>query len=252
MIDIPGLNGYFGGKGSSGTYQTIINHIPPHDIYIEPFLGAGSVMRWKKPAPLLNWGMDMDQTVIDCWNNAEVPLNFKITPGNALFLLKSISEGTCDLYDKLGIPGKEMAIFYKTFIYLDPPYLMESRKDKHKQYHFEMSRQQHIELLEIIRKLSAIQVAISCYKNDLYQEYLNRWNCITFESQTRHGKAIEYLYMNYDAPRELHDYSFLGSNFRERERIKKTVQRHVSRMKRMPDNERNAILHAYKTEFLIS
>ena len=32
---------YPGGKGSSGTYQNIINQIPEHDVYIEPFLGAG-------------------------------------------------------------------------------------------------------------------------------------------------------------------------------------------------------------------
>ena len=246
MIDIPGLNGYFGGKGSSGTYQTIINHIPLHDIYIEPFLGAGSIMRWKRPAPFLNWGMDMDQQVIDCWNNAEVPSNFKISAGNALLLLRSISENNYDLISYLGLPGNDI------FIYLDPPYLMESRKDRYKQYKHEMTRQQHIELLELITKMPLTMVAISCYKNSLYQEYLSSWNCITFESQTRHGKAVEYLFMNYDTPRELHDYSFLGSNFRERERIKKTVQRHISRMKRMPEHERNAILNAYKNEFLIS
>jgi site-specific DNA-adenine methylase len=245
MIDIPGLNSYFGGKGSSGTYQTIINCIPPHDIYIEPFLGAGSVMRWKKPAPVLNFGMDLDQEVIDCWNNARVPPNFKISAGDALIMLKSLAEGNADLYNYLGLPGTDV------FIYLDPPYLMESRKDRHKQYRYEMTRQQHIELLELITKVPLTMVAISCYKNSLYQEYLSSWNCITFESQTRHGKAVEYIYMNYDTPRELHEYNFLGSNFRDRERIKKTVQRHVNRMRRMSETERNAILHAYKNEFRI-
>ena len=203
-------------------------------------------MRWKKPAPVLNWGMDMDQTVIDCWNNAGVPAKFKISAGNALLLLNSIAEGNSDIYNFLGLPGNDI------FIYLDPPYLMESRKDRHKQYRYEMTRQQHIELLELITKVPLTMVAISSYKNSLYQEYLSSWNCITFESQTRHGKAIEYLFMNYDAPRELHDYSFLGSNFRERERIKNTLKRHVSRMKRLPELERNSILHAYKNEFRIS
>lgn len=34
---------YFGGKAQDGVYQTIINQIPPHQIYIEPFLGGGAI-----------------------------------------------------------------------------------------------------------------------------------------------------------------------------------------------------------------
>jgi hypothetical protein len=32
---------YPGGKGGAGVYQMIINQIPPHRVYIEPFLGGG-------------------------------------------------------------------------------------------------------------------------------------------------------------------------------------------------------------------
>lgn len=31
---------YPGGKAGGGVYQTIINHIPPHEVYIEPFAGG--------------------------------------------------------------------------------------------------------------------------------------------------------------------------------------------------------------------
>lgn len=41
---------YPGGKNGAGVYQTIINQLPPHDTYIEPFLGSGAVLRMKKPA----------------------------------------------------------------------------------------------------------------------------------------------------------------------------------------------------------
>ena len=41
--------GYPGGKAGAGVYQTIINLMPPHDVYIEPFLGGGAVMRLKRP-----------------------------------------------------------------------------------------------------------------------------------------------------------------------------------------------------------
>jgi site-specific DNA-adenine methylase len=37
---------YPGGKNSDGTYQFIINHIPPHETYIEGFLGSGAIIRY--------------------------------------------------------------------------------------------------------------------------------------------------------------------------------------------------------------
>ena len=54
---------YPGGKGGAGVYQTIINQMPPHAVYIEPFLGGGSVMAAKRPAGL-NIGVDLDAEVI--------------------------------------------------------------------------------------------------------------------------------------------------------------------------------------------
>jgi DNA adenine methylase len=50
---------YPGGKNGAGVYQTIINLMPPHDVYIEPFLGGGAIMRQKRPA-LLNIGLDLE------------------------------------------------------------------------------------------------------------------------------------------------------------------------------------------------
>jgi hypothetical protein len=50
--------------------------------------------------------------------------------------------------------------------------------------------------------------------------------------------------MNYPKPNSLHDYSFLGNDFRERERIRKKIFRHVEGLKRLPDHERGAIIEA--------
>src|SRR5688572_3474999 len=33
---------YPGGKGAAGVHQRVINQIPSHKLYIEPFLGAGN------------------------------------------------------------------------------------------------------------------------------------------------------------------------------------------------------------------
>jgi DNA adenine methylase len=58
---------YPGGKGS--VYQKLINLIPPHEVYVEPFLGAGSVMLHKRPTSL-NIGIDIDADVIAAWQSA--------------------------------------------------------------------------------------------------------------------------------------------------------------------------------------
>lgn len=246
MIHVPGLENYFGGKGASGTYQTIINHIPPHNIYIEPFLGGGSIMKYKKPADVLNWGMDIDPAVIEFWNRARLPENFKISEGDALLMLHALKNEDHPFYNNWGFKGHEV------FIYIDPPYLLSSRKCPRKQYRHELNEADHVKLLKTVKQFNCFDIAISCYENNLYKEYLKDWNYITFESQTRRGKATEFLYMNYAEPKELHDYNFLGTDYRERERIKNKIKRHVQGLKRLPELERKAILNTFRNEFQIS
>lgn len=48
---------YPGGKNSAGVYQRIICQMPPHRVYVEPFLGSGAILRYKKPAEV-NIGFD--------------------------------------------------------------------------------------------------------------------------------------------------------------------------------------------------
>ena len=238
VIKVKGLERYYGGKGGSGTYQTIINYIPPHDIYIEPFLGSGAIMRYKLPAPLNNIGIDLDAQVSYLWNQAikeQQLAPFNVTSGDGIDYLHKLITG------KINFPG-----WTKVFIYLDPPYLIESRKSNKDVYLFEMDDTLHVRILETICGISKYKIAISCYENDLYKKYLKDWNCIKFNSTTRHGTATEFLYMNYESPDKLHDYRYLGKDFRERERIKNKILRHVSRLKRLPILERNAILNAFR------
>ena len=101
---------YPGGKNGSGVYQQIINLIPPHDVYIEPFLGSGAIMRLIRPARA-SIGIDIDADVIS-------ELRQSVTPDLSLI----VDDGIKYL--------REMLIFPDTFVYCDPPYLMETRSQK--------------------------------------------------------------------------------------------------------------------------
>lgn len=54
---------YPGGKGAPGVAHSIINLMPPHRIYVEPFLGSGAVLRQKRPAEL-NIGIDLHEPAL--------------------------------------------------------------------------------------------------------------------------------------------------------------------------------------------
>lgn len=75
-----------------------------------------------------------------------------------------------------------------------------------------------------------IKIAISTYPNDIYKSILEDWRLLEFTSNTHKGLATEHLYMNYPEPSELHDYSYLGDNYRDRENIKR---RHSTLLKKI-------------------
>jgi DNA adenine methylase len=83
-------------------------------------------------------------------------------------------------------------------MYLDPPYLPETRKKK-KQYRHEMGADAHARLLEKIIASKA-KIIISGYGSDLYQKYLKGWNADSIAAFDEGGnKRTECLWFNYDA-----------------------------------------------------
>ncbi|MDB2704934.1 DNA adenine methylase [Pseudomonadota bacterium] len=216
MID----KSYPGGKGSSGTYQRIINSMPPHSTYIEPFIGGGSVFK-KKRAADTNIIVDSDQAIIDKWEPAEY---FTAICGDAIKFL-----------EEYNWEGGEL-------VYCDPPYVMESRTGG-KLYNHEFTDEQHHQLLAVIKSLPC-NVMISGYHSKIYASALKSWHLTTFGSMTRRGMALEHLWCNFQPPTELHDYQYLGDDFRERERIKKKVKRWTKKLETMPKLERQALMAA--------
>lgn len=60
-----------------------------------------------------------------------------------------------------------------TVLYLDPPYLHETRTCD-KLYYYEMSKQDHIELLDVVTKSKSF-ILLSGYPNELYTSKLKDW-----------------------------------------------------------------------------
>lgn len=102
-----------------------------------------------------------------------------------------------------------------TLFYLDPPYVHESRTDTNS-YLFEMSVQDHNELIDMILNLKG-KFILSGYDNTIYkrleQNGMNRYhkNCKIMAANKARGTvktrrdSIEVLWTNYSIPKELLD-----------------------------------------------
>jgi site-specific DNA-adenine methylase len=221
---------YPGGKNGSGVYQTIINLMPPHEVYIEPFLGSGAILRLKRPAAR-NIGIDRDPEAIAQFE--------ALTAENGDAAGATVIHGDAlDFLTAYDFTGHEL-------VYCDPPYL-HSTRGRRDLYRYELSEADHLHLLAILRTLPCM-VMISGYWSALYADTLKDWSSASFQAMTRSGKtATEWLWYNYPEPLALHDYGFLGENFRERERIKRKKQRWTERLHTMPILERRALLAAIR------
>jgi len=221
---------YPGGKNGAGVFQKIINLMPPHQTYIEPFLGSGAVMRLKRPAAL-NIGIDLEAAAI---------ARFRDAAGR----IASFDDGGLRLEQRDALEFLESYPFNGSeLVYCDPPYMHETRTRKNL-YRFEMTTQQHLELLNLCWKLPC-KVMISGYWTRLYAEVLRKWNSISYQAVTRSGRMkTEWLWFNFPEPVALHDYRYLGGTFRERERIKRKKLRWANRLRTMPVLERRALLAA--------
>jgi len=81
-------------------------------------------------------------------------------------------------------------------MYLDPPYLLETRKNK-KVYKHEFTDDEHEELLKLITNSKA-RIIISGYESELYSRYLSDWRLEKTMSKDQAGnKKTECIWFNY-------------------------------------------------------
>lgn len=298
---------YPGGKSQAGTYQQIINLIPPHSTYIETHLGSGAIARAKRPAGR-NILIDLDPGVIAAFpvgrrdgvveftraanvtsddggivtigdtaiigeerrrlspevtipdpiaqsgdtaglvdrtaGNGDAPATPDLTMGAPI---ATVGDARCT-YELINADAlawlRAWPFRGDEFIYCDPPYLIETRRQPRRIYRYELGEQDHIDLLACLLSLPC-KVMISGYYSDLYAGALAGWQTATFQAITRGGSmATEWLWMNYPRPVRLHEYTYLGDGFRERERIKRKAARWAARLRGMSPLERQAILAA--------
>ena len=225
---------YAGGKGGAGMYQTIINQIPPHRVYLEPFVGGGNVFERKKPAASSILA-DLDASVIERWRGLCTGRDdVEVLQADAFELLSSFQW-----------QGDE-------FVYLDPPY-HHSTRARADYYKFELDDAAHRRLLDLVAALP-VRWALSGYRCAIYDDASSRhgWRRVDFQAMTQRGLKTESLWMNYAEPAHLADYAHVGSNFRERERIKRKASRWVRRFEELPQLERAAIVMTMADRGLVS
>ena len=208
---------YPGGKGKC--YQHIINVLPPHPTYIETHLGGGAVLLHKKPARM-SIGIDRDPAVIRSWRHL-FPLLASYVEGDAVEFLASQR-----------LAGDEL-------VYCDPPYLPSTRR-RARVYRHDYGESDHVRLLETLQKLPC-RVVISGYPSALYDEWLCGWNSQTYPAKAHDGIRQEKIWFNFEPPARLHDTRHLGRDFRERQTIKRRLQRLQKRISTLSPQEQRLL-----------
>lgn len=220
---------YNGGKNHKVAFQTIINQMPPHKIYIEPFLGSGAIIRNKLPAEV-NIGIEIDQAVINNFHSGETS-GYIVINSCSISCLKLIC----------ATAGAD------TLIYADPPYPKCSRRSQEDIYNYELTDDDHRQILSSFRSSKA-KIIVSTLANEIYSSALANWRVVGFNNPTRVGIQKELLYCNFPEPTALHDYSFLGKDKTDKQRIRRKIDRWSDNLKGLPLYERQAIIQQIITE----
>ncbi|MBL1294483.1 MAG: DNA adenine methylase [Thiotrichales bacterium] len=219
---------YNGGKGASGVHQQIINKMPKHRVYIETHLGGGNILIRKKKSEC-TIAIEIDTASLEKFKRYSIAKDDDTI---------SLINGKCEEFlESYNFKGDEV-------VYVDPPYVFETRKSKKDLYKYEYNDNDHINLIKILDELPCF-VMLSGYESELYAKLLNRdkWNLFTFNAMTRKGVRTEALWCNFNPDDYIkHDYSYIGSGFRERERIKRKSDRWIKNLEKLPADERNFIL----------
>ncbi len=188
-------------------------------------------MRHKRPASLLNVGIDNDPSALANFSHFP-PQQYRFICSDAIAAIRQLAPDRCAL------------------IYCDPPYLTHTRRSQRKLYRTQYSEAEHQELLHFLRDLPCM-VMISGYPSELYSRLVGNWHRITFNGISHAGRRTEALWMNFRPGGLLHDTRFLGDDFRQREAFKRRRLRWRARLGRLPLAAQQAIVADLAGDFLL-
>jgi hypothetical protein len=215
-------------------WQWVISQMPTHVYYAEPFAGHGGILRRKPPA-LATIVVDSDPDVAAWWRRLDLPTVDVIEGCGITWLARQIQRGSIE---------------EDWLVYCDPPYPLGTRTKK-RLYRQELTDADHRRLLRVCLEAAAagVNVMVSSYPSRMYSVGLSGWTRLEREVITRGGTMrTECLWTSFEpaagSPRLTVEYSQLGANFRERERVNRKINRWVSRITAMPPAERRALLLA--------
>lgn len=226
MTEITTLDNYTGHKKVNGLFQKIINQVPKHDMYVELFAGSAAICSlFSVPADTIVLN-DINPEVHNLLCEKYRDENVFIRNRDALEFLQ-----------KMRHVWKQ-----DVFVFLDPPYHHDTRPLATELYKHEMTHQQHVKFL-VAASLMKCNVMIIHPKCDLYDTFLHYWRKVEVKVRYHKKTQIECLYMNYPEPTELQDYSFLGNDCWERQRISRKTEAYIKKFQKMPVLERNCIIN---------
>jgi hypothetical protein len=275
---------YPGGKSGPGVYHRLINLMPPHHTYIEPFLGGGAVMRLKRPAPY-NIGVDLDAGVIADWRSRIGENALAVRDGEKADSAGDIGRpaaprGPSNPPTSAAAGGSDDGVpaDLRRRRSVDPPtgdgepprfrFLRGDALTFLQSYPFapddliycdppylletlaSRPRYRHNfsdeQHAELLASIGDLpcRVMISGYWSEMYADVLRRWNSIHFEAMTRGGMATEWLWFNFDPPVALHDYRYLGETAHQRQDLKRQIASWTGKLERMPALKKQALLAA--------
>jgi site-specific DNA-adenine methylase len=229
---------YPGGKNSPGVYQHIINRIPPHETYIELFGGSLAIYRHKKRSSnsIL---IDADPSTVESWPWRSQTLK---SVHNLELAVVAINGDAISFVRKHHRHWRE-----STVVYADPPYPLSVRRQQRSIYRCELlADNQHRSLLAMLNDTAA-RVLISGYDCELYERYLAGWTKSQYRVMVRGGYQVtETLWCNFPPPAVLHDTRYIGSTYRDRERIKRMADRWHRRFERLDPHVQQLLLSRLK------
>ena len=98
----------------------------------------------------------------------------------------------------------------ETLHFVDPPYVLATRSDPSKDYAFELSDEDHVDLIEFLRELQGA-VVLCGYPSELYDGALEDWHRVDRAALADGAKPrTECLWLNEAAAKAVAQRSLFG------------------------------------------